>query len=141
MTTGNWVTTGMPCGTQPKMDPGQLENMPLKPDGCINEHINAFQRKWLEETGTSSNYTDTNRRLFQMMLKKSLPKEVRDALDEVVGLSNMDWAQKRRIQKERTGLRMDAETNEHSSGDAADGAAEPTGQTTPDDAAQSVNRT
>lgn len=49
------------------------------------------RKKWLEETGSSWNQTETNQRLFQMMLKRSMPQEVQNALDEVVGLHNMEW--------------------------------------------------
>ena len=73
------------------MDPSQLETMELKPGACVNDFISSFQKKWLEETGSSWNQTETNQRLFQMMLKRSMPQEVQNALDEVVGLHNMEW--------------------------------------------------
>ncbi|XP_049321273.1 uncharacterized protein LOC125782174 [Astyanax mexicanus] len=71
------------------MDPSQLDSLELKPDTPAIEYITNFQKKWLEETGTAWN--SSNQCLFKMMLRKSLPKEVQDALDEVVGLNNMDW--------------------------------------------------
>lgn len=74
-----------------KMDPTKLEGEKLTDGECPAKFLHNFQRKWKEETGEAWNANLTTQSLFKLMVKKAMPVEVQKKLDNVVGLTKMDW--------------------------------------------------
>lgn len=62
-----------------KMDPSKLEGETLKADECPAKFLQAFQRKWREETGSAWNPNSTIKSLFnvkKVKVKKAMPPEL-----------------------------------------------------------------
>lgn len=74
-----------------KMDPGKLEIIKLKDDENITKFVQDFQDKWRDETGGKWDELAASMCLFRMLLRKALPEEVQKRLEEVVGMSSMEW--------------------------------------------------
>lgn len=75
----------------PKMDPGKLEVVKLQEDENVMTFVQSFQDKWRNETGAKWDSSAASVGLFKMLLKNALPEEVQKKLEEVVGLSSMEW--------------------------------------------------
>ncbi|CAI5692236.1 unnamed protein product [Oreochromis niloticus] len=72
-------------------DPSSLEGEVLKDEECPSKWLHAFQRKWKDETGSAWNANKSTEALFKSMVKKGLPAPAQQKLEQVVGLSKMDW--------------------------------------------------
>lgn len=69
----------------------KLQRQTLKDGENPAQFLHEFQRKWKEETGSNWNTNEASKALFKLYVKKAMPKEVRNKLNQVVGLMEMDW--------------------------------------------------
>ncbi|KAJ1155975.1 hypothetical protein NDU88_008700 [Pleurodeles waltl] len=65
----------------------------MKPNEDLAQFLSRMKEKWTQEVGESWDVTGQNAILFFNIVKKGLPVEVQDELDNIVALEAKPWTE------------------------------------------------